>query len=267
MTSGGTSPLFGSVGLPTGDDGSGSPADEVLARFPDTVSQVQEDAIRAFIDAEVAAGNWECYDEIFLLPLGPVNGITGWFSKTAINNGATIDGSGAALDGRGSSYIDTTFVANTDAVAFALTDANISVDVTVGTPTVFQTVTGVRENTPDTSPTIQITSNNGGVGYQLFSTLFGPIGTFPAGARAHLQVDNVAGTGFMYLNGAELGPCNGSALGLPTRPFFAGAYNDFGTPKNFVTGTLRFWAIGKSFTDRVAHNTNLTTLLTAIGAI
>jgi hypothetical protein len=104
---------------------SGSPysneATEVINRMS-VLTQVEMDAIAAYVDAEVAAGNWDLIQEYYCFALNATDRKVGFKKKTGTNYGATEDAEGYTFTGVGD-YFDTGYSVLNDGDGTSLLNA------------------------------------------------------------------------------------------------------------------------------------------------
>jgi len=97
-------------------------AQPVLDRYS-ALTQTETDAITAFVNAEVRAGNWGLYDEFFCFSLNATDRLIGFKSKTATLIGVpTFDINGATFNGIDQA-INTNYNPTNDAVNYKQDDA------------------------------------------------------------------------------------------------------------------------------------------------
>ena len=234
----------------------------------DGLTQPEKVAMAAYIDAEVIMGNHAKKDYELIMSLSGANALVDYIGgkvATAVNapthsvNGFTLDGA--------TNYIDSNFNPTTHGVNYKQDDAIFGVFIkswNTGTPgalcgafdTPFrmrlvlsgdaaQINTGVNSANNDNNPaTIDITS--------------------ALHLLARVDADDI----LWYENGSLQDTFAETSTGVPDINIFMGCRNSSGTPELFSPGTFSAFIVGGGIGfDHAAYDTNMSALLTALGAL
>lgn len=228
----------------------------------------EENAIAAFVDAEVLNTNWALIDEFWCFGLvTEANALTGWLNKTATNNGATKVSTGFSLDGS-TDWINTNFTPSIDGINYILNDA------------LFGAYVKTDNNPGGSSRTLMGYAGdlsarslmNRGAGANLsFEVNRNPAGGNTSIANygnenLYLAVREASNSSKLYLNGSLDSSDSSSSINLTNGDFEIGSLigGTFGNFQGIISSSLIGAGIGF---DHSGHNTNLNTLLTSLGVI
>lgn len=250
-------------------------AQDAIDRYP-VLTADEENFIAAFVDAEVANGNWgtnaanytdSLYDAFWCFGLvTEANALIDMhqvLKLTAVNSGATKVSDGFSFNGT-TNFINTTFIPSTDGVNYTLNDAMVECFVhTFTSPTGRQEmIIGVLDGLNNTlfqkqagNTTANVMNASSGVGTSVtFSrALYGLTRT--TATRSDSLKDGVS-----YFNESQ------SSQALPAIRIEVGRRAGSGDiPFDGIISTAMIGA-GVGF-DQVGHNTNVRNLLTSLGVL
>lgn len=239
----------------------GTFAQPVIDRFTG-LSEVQDTAIRNFVNQETRDGNWGLYDEFFCFALGETNSLIGFKSKTATNNGATFDVNGATFNG--AEYINTNWIPSSDGVNYQLDNAFFGSYIKTK-DSIGKSLTGMlgagtailrdSEGTSATTIAINSTSNSNALHTLVNDSVM---------IVSRADASNLK----LWRNGGTVQTIANASTGLSSISFFTGGNNNAGGLYGGYNGTISTWIAGASIGfDQVAHNTNLRAMLTELGTI
>lgn len=251
-------------------------AQDALDKFTG-LTQTEIDAIRTFVDAEVANGNWgtqansytdSLYDAFWcfglvteanaLINMHPVNTIT------ATNNGATKVSDGFSFDGV-NDFIDSNYTPSVDGVNMSVNDALMGVfNKSFTNDTVLASLGGTLDtenmsfqNQSATQVRIRMFSNSvvnkltrfGTDALNVFARTSSPLTTwFKDGVSVETDI-TASGT-------------------FPTNSIYMGARNSGAGADQFSNSVLSTFITGGAIGfDQSGHNTNIVNLLTSLGVL
>jgi hypothetical protein len=243
---------------------------EALAAFAkydslgDGLTGAEKTAMAAYIDAEVTAGNHAKKDYETIYSLSGNNALVDYIGgkvATAVNaptqsiNGFTFDGA--------TQYMNSNYNPSTDGINFQLTDAQVAIFVytnTVNTNSRF--LFGAENNFNSRS-------------FGTYKASFYNYRANDVAARPTLidnsdkVLDYVLRSGAdkkYFRNGSQNDSFSQAADGVPQYSFFIADRNRAGSGSgNPFDGTITTFMAGAVLADQSAYNTNLRTLLTALG--
>lgn len=236
------------------------PADQVLSRFSN-LSTLEEDAVRTYVDAEVAVGNWGKYDEFWCYSLSGNNALIGFIDKTATNIGNTpIDVNGASFNGV-DQYFRTHWTPTLDANNWTKDDAQLTcyLKSSIRTSNNFDYPFGANFNYVEIFNNVWSARMNSNGAKSFTGGTFDDVvvGVWRDGAP---EINLVR-------DGVSESRSDALATNLTNIEFFVGANSNQGNLNNPINGVISTFYIGATLQSQTAHNTNVRTLLTTLGAI
>ena len=225
----------------------------------------QSDAIAAFVDAEVANGNWALTDEMYCFALGATNGVRGWKAINGSLTGGTFTANGLSFGAGEAAYFDT----GVDAAAatnYGDTNGTISEHIQEYTYTGSSTSrlmgvddgTDIRLQVPGSgSPDLTFRVNSKGDAIAVVSQ------AQIAPSLHTLQL--VGGTLTYYLNDVADATTSTGSSAPSGQTIYLGIANNAGAPFSTCRAhVVTSWHIG-GVIDITAFKANLDTLHTALG--
>lgn len=251
-------------------------SDEALAAFAqydslgDGLTDAEKTAMAAYIDAEVAAGNQAKKDYETIFSLSGNNALVDYVGgKVATNvNAATQSVNGFTFDGA-TNYINSNYNPATDATNYLLDNAQIEVfaisteDPSSTNDTIFGTF-----STADGSGN-NITNNANGTSTFRVNSL--STKTYNLGithSNTLISILRSSSTDISFLeNGISVDSGSIASVAIPNLKITIAAANVDGTTSGFAIMTASSFMAGGVMASQSSHYTNLSTLLTTLGAI
>ena len=250
---------FGHSGILT-DGGIFSPeASEVLARFPNPQSLIEQLCIAAFVDKEVAVGNWKYYDSFYHFGLADEeNARTSWagLKKTGSLEGGALHEPGVGIKFNGTTaYFDTKFNPAVEGATYQQNDARYGVFITANDEIPGDCVVSGDEGAIRNRlfPQDNYSVNSGNSPIVDFST-----GLIVAGR-------NNANFSSLYFDGVDQGTNASVSTGLADQTISVGSRHIDGVYDSFWGGSISSFQAGSAVNfNHPLHYTHLTTLNTCI---
>ena len=251
--------IFKQPGLPWADTVSCAFSDDacaVIDRMTEP-TEIQQNSIATFVDAEVLNGNYELTDEFFCLSLGATNGLVGFKSKTAVKSGTVVfDINGANYAGAG--RIDTNWDNSADGVNSTQNDNmwGFYCKVTSGTANAMWYIQGNNNNSYFQRVTSNARLYNNGTSFDVADAAM-------QNDSLYMSIRDASDNADVYRNGVvETALAENSTVVVTGNVNIGGKADD----TNYVTGIVSTVIMGGGIGfDPVAHNTNVRALLTNLG--
>ncbi len=240
-----------------GISGGVSPEAQAVLDRMTGLSQTEIDAIIVFVNAEVVNGNWALIDEFWCFGLtSEANALTGFFSITAINNGATKTSKG--FDFVNGDYVDTNFNLSSASVNYELDDALI--EIYLYERTAGSTFFGAQE-----TPELCQLPRNGGTAMNTENQF--SISPTPSDNKTLLAAGRLnSAFGIVYFDGSISQTVASVSTGIPDINLWIAKRSPAGGTD--LTGVISTALIGANIGfNHTSHTTNINTLLTSLGVL